>query len=344
MRHLVIGGAGFIGVNLAHHLLGVGETTIVLDDFSRRGARENAEWLQQAHADVKIVEADISREPGVLEALVSESDCVYHLAAQVAVTSSVEDPRRDFEVNALGTLNVLEAVRSQQPEAVVIYASTNKVYGQLEGIALEELPSRYAYADGRRGVSERQPLDFHSPYACSKGAADQYVRDYARVYGLKTAVLRQSCIYGPRQFGIEDQGWLAWFAIAACLGREITLCGTGKQVRDVLHVADLIDVILRAVDRVDIARGRVYNIGGGPQFALSLLEALDILEGELGEPVRRTFAKTRPGDQAIYVSQIDRAAKELDWSPRVDPRTGIGELVEWVRANRDLFVASYASY
>ena len=236
MRHLVIGGAGFIGTNLAHHLLDSGESVTVVDDLSRRGATQNAQWLQERHPRMHFVRADIRTDRTESQQLVKEADVVHHLAAQVAVTASVDDPRTDFEINLLGTLNVLEAVRQAGTDPILLFASTNKVYGQMETVPIEEGETRYTYTDGRAGVSEDQPLDFHSPYACSKGGADQYVHDYSRVFGLRTVVFRQSCIYGPHQFGIEDQGWLAWFTIATTLGRPLTIYGNGKQVRDVLHV------------------------------------------------------------------------------------------------------------
>ena len=341
MQHLIIGGAGFIGVNLAASLLADGEQVVVLDNFARAGTRDNAEWLRGSFPDAPIVEADIRHDVDALAEHVSTADAVYHLAAQVAVTTSVEDPRLDFAVNALGTLNVLEAARLENPRVPLVFASTNKVYGGLEDIPIAERETRYEYADGRAGVTERDPLDFHSPYGCSKGAADQYVRDYARVFDMRTVVLRQSCIYGPRQFGIEDQGWLAWFCIAAALGRPLTLYGSGKQVRDVLHVADLIALFSLAVERIEVARGKIYNVGGGPTRALSLLEAIELLEADLGE-IDYSFAPWRPGDQMVYVSDIAKARDELGWEPRIEPPEGIRELVAWVTANVDLFASRYA--
>ena len=264
MRHLITGGAGFIGVNLAESLLNDSDEVTVFDDYSRRGADLNAAWLKKRHPSVKLMKGDVRHDLDVLSSLVEEADVVYHLAGQVAVTTSVIDPRVDFERNLLGTFNVLEAVRQSRKPPVLIYASTNKVYGQMEEIDIDEGARRYAYGGGRVGISEKQQLDFHSPYGCSKGGADQYVTDYARIFGLKTIVFRQSCIYGPRQFGIEDQGWLAWFAIAATLGRPVTVFGTGKQVRDVLHVSDLIELMRHAVERIEVSSGSVYNVGGGP--------------------------------------------------------------------------------
>lgn len=341
MRHLVIGGAGFIGVNLAAQLAEQQEKVTVLDDLSRLGADQNAAWLESLHPKVRIVRADIRKGLPTLQRLVDEADVVYHLAAQVAVTTSVDNPRLDFEVNLLGTLNVLEAVRQSDTDPVLLFSSTNKVYGQLERLPVDEQERRYAFAGGRLGIAEEDPLDFHTPYGCSKGGADQYVRDYARVFGLKTVVFRQSCIYGPRQFGIEDQGWLAWFTIAATLGRPVTIYGTGKQVRDVLHVSDLIDLFQTAVDRIDVARGEIYNVGGGPEFSLSLLEALDLLSASLGAPIRPIFAAMRPGDQRIYVSDLGKVTRELGWKPRIAPEAGIDELVSWVTANRDLLATAY---
>jgi CDP-paratose 2-epimerase len=336
VRHLVIGGAGFIGVNVADRLLGDGDQVTIMDNRQRRGADENLSWLAERHPDVRLVEGDVRSDSELLERHVSEAEVVYHLAGQVAVTTSIEDPRADFDANALGTLNVLEAMRRASSEAVLIFASTNKVYGAMESVPVAEADTRYVYADGRAGVDEEQLLDFHSPYGCSKGAADQYVRDYGRVFGLRTVVLRQSCIYGPRQFGIEDQGWLAWFCIAAVLGQPITIFGTGKQVRDVLHVDDLIDLMTRIAERPEAATGRIYNVGGGAQHALSLLEALDLLGRELGGTIEYDGAPARVGDQPIYISDISKVSKELEWTPSRGTDEGIRELCDWVRSNRRL--------
>ncbi|MDX6493395.1 MAG: CDP-paratose 2-epimerase, partial [Gaiellaceae bacterium] len=243
----------------------------------------------------------------------------------------------DFEVNALGTLNVLEAARSGGRQPIVVFTSTNKVYGGMEDVEVVRAGTRYAYADLPMGVPETRTLDFHSPYGCSKGAADQYVADYSRTYGLRTIVLRQSCIYGQRQFGVEDQGWLAWFAIAAALGREITIFGDGKQVRDVLHVDDLVDLIGRAVAKSESVRAQVYNVGGGPEAAVSLLEAIGLIERHLGRPLDVSFSEARTGDQRIYVSDTRRARDELGWQPRVGVRDGIAQLMGWIEANRSLF-------
>lgn len=259
-----------------------------------------------------------------------------HEAAQVAVTTSVADPRADFEINALGTFNVLEAARQFTPSAVVIYASTNKVYGNMEHIAVREEPRRYVYADTPEGLDEAEPLDFHSPYGCSKGCAEQYVRDYSRIYGLKSVVFRQSCIYGTRQFGMEDQGWVAWFTIATVLGRPITIYGDGKQVRDILWVEDLVDLYLRAIERIDIAAGGIYNAGGGPENTLSLLELLDHLEHLSGRPIEKRFSDWRPGDQKVFIAHCGKASRELGWNPSVAPLEGVERLLKWVRDSREM--------
>jgi CDP-paratose 2-epimerase len=264
---------------------------------------------------------------------------VYHLAAQVAVTTSVKDPRNDFEVNALGTLNVLEAVRKFAADAVVVYASTNKVYGRMEDVAIVEGPTRYRYRDHPHGIAEDRPLDFHSPYGCSKGCGDQYVRDYARIYGLKTVVMRQSCIYGTRQFGIEDQGWLAHFCIAARHGRPITIYGDGKQVRDVLWIDDLVAAYDAAAGQIDVAGGQVYNIGGGPTNTVAAwAEFGPLLEDVAGAPIEVDFADWRPGDQPVYVSDIRKAQRDLHWWPHVPLDVGLRRLWNWVDSEIELCV------
>jgi CDP-paratose 2-epimerase len=279
------------------------------------------------------------RDAAALDAAVArhrDAEVVLHLAAQVAVTTSVEAPRHDFEVNALGTFNLLESIRRHAREAVLLYASTNKVYGGLEAEGVEEHQGRYRFARVA-GISEMQPLDFHSPYGCSKGAADQYVRDYARIYGLRTVCFRQSCIYGYRQFGVEDQGWVAWFTIAAVTGQPVTIYGDGKQVRDLLFVDDLLDAYDAAVARAEQVRGAVFNLGGGPLHTLSLLELVAMLEQLTGRPLRPSFAPWRPGDQPVFVADIARAGTALAWRPQVDVPTGLQRLYAWVEENRTLF-------
>jgi CDP-paratose 2-epimerase len=265
-------------------------------------------------------------------------DHVIHLAGQVAVTTSVADPRMDFESNALGTLNVLEGLRTRGLLPVVIYSSTNKVYGRVDALSPTVLrDGRYDYERLPNGVDEHAPLDFYSPYGCSKGAGDQYVRDYARVFGLPTVVLRQSCIYGPRQMGLEDQGWVVWFIISQVLGRQLTIFGDGRQVRDILYVDDLLDCYEAAIANIERARGNVYNIGGGPGNRLSLLELIALLEEMSGEKIDHRFADWRPGDQKVFVCDVRRAGRDLRWQPRTDLRTGLRALYDWVVENKPLF-------
>jgi len=340
-RYLIVGGAGFIGVNAAAHYAQQGHPVTVLDNFSRRGTQENVQWLQQEHPDVKVVHADIRTDRGILATEAAGCDVLLHLAAQVAVTTSVADPRTDFEINALGSFNVLEAARQAARPPIVLYSSTNKVYGGMEDLRVILDGNRYRYEKSRHGISEDRGLDFHSPYGCSKGAADQYVRDYARIYGLRTVVLRQSCIYGPHQFGIEDQGWVAWFALRSLLGEPVTIYGDGKQVRDVLYVDDLIKAFDAAIEQIDKAAGKAYNTGGGPRNTLSLLELLSLLEQINGSKTDYSFSDWRPGDQRVYVSDVRRARRELGWVPKTSPEDGLKHMLAWMAANRELILRVY---
>ena len=335
MKVIITGGAGFIGINAACRYLGRGDEVVILDNLQRAGAEDNLRWLGKLGTP-KFFASDL-RDPAAVNAIFRDfrdASLVLHLGGQVAVTTSIADPRFDFEVNALGTLNVLEAMRSNEMKAVLIYSSTNKVYGEMKQVEVIESPTRYEYAAMPHGVSEQMQIGFHSPYGCSKGAADQYVLDYHRVFGLDTVVFRQSCIYGTRQFGIEDQGWVAWFLIAAELGLPITIYGNGKQVRDVLFVEDLLDAFDAACANITAARGRVYNIGGGPSNAISLLDLIDHVDQIRGMKLEYVNREWRPGDQRIYVSDIRRAQSELRWAPRVPWRTGVETLHSWVAANR----------
>ncbi|MBX6366290.1 MAG: SDR family NAD(P)-dependent oxidoreductase [Gemmatimonadetes bacterium] len=337
---VVTGGAGFIGSNLADTLLTRGERVVVYDDLSRPGAERNLRWLVSRHPKRLQVEVGDVRDADRVKRVIARAHTVYHLAAQVAVTTSVADPAHDFSVNVGGTLNVLEAAREQGEPPVVLYTSTNKVYGELGGVGVSLNGTRYRFTDERRGIGEDQPLDFHSPYGCSKGAADQYVRDYARIFGMPTCVFRMSCIYGPRQYGTEDQGWVAHFVIAALAGRTLTLYGDGKQVRDLLFVEDLVEAMQRATSAARGHPGRIYNVGGGPRNATSLLELIGLLETVLGQPVPVRFAEWRPGDQRLYVTDLTRITRELDWTPRVTKEEGVRRLVEWVRASPSLLLAA----
>jgi CDP-paratose 2-epimerase len=338
MTIMITGGAGFIGCNLAAALLSSGERVTILDNLSRPRTEQNLLWLQQQFGDkVRFEKADI-RDQDAMNRLIPGHDVVFHLAGQVAVTTSVINPREDFEINALGTFNVLEAARSASTPPVVFYASTNKVYGGMEEVRVIEEEKRYRYADFPNGIPETQLLDFHSPYGVSKGTGDQYVRDYARIYGLKTVVFRQSCIYGPRQFGVEDQGWAAHFVIAAVMGRPISIYGNGKQVRDMLYVDDLVAAYLSALDRIDTVSGRIYNVGGGPENTLSIWSEFGPLLEELtGKKIAVTYGDWRPGDQPVYISDISKAERELNWKPQVSVADGIKRLVRWVEENRDIF-------
>jgi CDP-paratose 2-epimerase len=332
VRIVVTGGAGFIGSHLTHHLLDQGHTVAVIDSLSRAGSEKNAEWLRaQWGARATIHNVDV-RDRSAVDAVFANSspDLVYHLAAQVAVTSSVSDPRTDFEINAGGTLNVLEAAR--RCGAGVFFTSTNKVYGALESVGVVERDRRYEYADRPHGIDESQPLDFHSPYGCSKGAADQYVIDYARIYDMATMVFRMSCIYGERQHGNEDQGWLAHFAIAALKEDPLTIYGNGKQVRDVLHVSDLLRAFDRASTRIRRGEGQVFNIGGGMSKTLAVWSEFgEVLSSTLGFRPTVRFEQWRPGDQRIYVSDSRKAAEQLQWEPSVSVEDGVRRLVTWVK-------------
>ena len=334
-NELIIGGSGFIGINLAHTLLQKGKEVVIFDNFSRKGTRENFKWLEKEFPSIELVEADIRNDIGKLQEAIKRAKNIYHMAAQVAVTTSIKDPKKDFEINALGTLNVLESIRKTQSQALLIFASTNKVYGELIDEPVIEKEKRYEFEKLTNGINEQTPLDFHSPYGCSKGCADQYVRDYSRIYGLNTVVMRQSCIYGPRQFGIEDQGWIAWFTIATMLKKPLTIYGNGKQVRDVLNVEDLINVIINASSKPKKVNGQIYNIGGGIKNSLSLLELLDILEVNIGEKISYNFSKPRLGDQVIYISDISKVQKELNWDVKIDFKKGINKLIEWTIQNKE---------
>lgn len=334
---LITGGCGFIGSNLAAHYLDKGWEVVIYDNFSRLGAESNAAWLaDQSSGGLNFVIGDVRDFESLCKA-VPGADVVAHLAAQVAVTHSVTDPREDFEINAVGGFNLLEAVRGYGTDPVILYASTNKVYGELEGAQVLEQPTRYEFDGLEHGISEELPIDLHSPYGCSKGALDLYMLDYARIYGLKTVVFRQSCIYGPRQFGVEDQGWVAHFVISALLGRPIIVFGDGKQVRDVLHVRDLITAFEAAVERIEVSQGQAYNLGGGPINTLSLLELIERLEDKLGESLSVSFNDWRPGDQKAYISDIRKAKDDLGWEPLVGVGVGLSDLRQWVKANYELF-------
>jgi CDP-paratose 2-epimerase len=331
---LITGGAGFIGTNLTCRLLGEGQQVVVLDNFSRAGAEDNASWLSslpEARA-LEVVRGDV-RDAHLVDRLVGGAERVFHFAAQVTVTTSVVKPLEDFEVNARGTLNVLEAIRRSAARPWLLFTSTNKVYGALPSIALEQLGTRYqptASAVARSGIGEDQNLDFHSPYGCSKGVADQYVLDYARSYGLETVVFRMSCIYGTHQRGTEDQGWIAHLLRRVLARQPITIYGDGRQVRDILFIDDLIDAMQAAAEHGDTMVGKAFNVGGGPGNTISLLEALERIAALTGERPKLRFDTVRTGDQKYYVSDTTRFREATGWRPRVDVDQGLERLHVWL--------------
>jgi CDP-paratose 2-epimerase len=331
---LITGGAGFIGSNLAHRLLQAGEQVLLFDNLSRPGVRSNVEWLTRLYGSrVTLLTGDVRDAAKVAEA-VNAASMVFHFAAQVAVTRSLLYPLTDFEVNARGTLNVLEALRAMSSPPPLLFASTNKVYGSLKDVSLRDLGHRVEPEDPEirdAGISEARPLDMHSPYGCSKGAADQYVLDYARTYNLRTVVFRMSCIYGPRQFGTEDQGWVAHFLAQARREQPITIYGDGTQVRDVLFIDDLCAALLLARSRIHELTGMAFNIGGGPLSTVSLLEIIDLTETLYGKRAKVRFARQRPGDQRYYVSDCRRFSAWTGWSPRVAVPDGMERLHGWLR-------------
>ena len=338
-RYLITGGAGFIGSNLTKYLIDQGSHVTVFDNLSRRGTDTNLQWLQETLPKDKLtyISGDIRNSDSIKNA-VRNIDCIVHLAAQVAVTTSVTDPKEDFDINALGTFNVLEAARAQDKKPHVIYTSTNKVYGGMEEVKVVEGKTRYSYEKENFCVPESIPLDFHSPYGCSKGTGDQYVRDYARIYSIPTTVLRMSCIYGTRQFGIEDQGWLAWMAIACTVGKNISIYGDGKQVRDILFVEDLIRLIELVSNTPEKSSGEIFNVGGGLKNTISVWsEYGPMLEKELGRKIAVKFSDWRAGDQRIYVSDISKVKSILGWEPKVNVETGIHKMVTWIKNNPELF-------
>lgn len=333
---LITGGAGFIGTNLAHRLAEAGRRVIIYDNLSRPGVQGNLAWLRATYGErIAIVIADI-RDREMLAAAVRQASHVYHLAAQVAVTTSLTDPLADFDINARGTLNVLEAIRAAPRPPSLLFTSTNKVYGAITDLALRVTPTRYIPRPGSAAIAidEKRPLEFHSPYGCSKGTADQYVLDYARSYGLRTAVFRMSCIYGPHQCGTEDQGWVAHFLLQGLRGETITIYGDGRQVRDILYIDDLVDALRLAQEHIESLAGQAFNIGGGAANVTSLLELI----AEIASLHRRAppvqHGAWRTGDQLYYVSDHGRFSRATHWAPRVSAREGIARLYRWLAEHR----------
>lgn len=335
MKLLITGGCGFLGSNLATHAIEQGIDLCIFDSLYRQGSQSNLLWLREkgrfefVHGDIRNAN-DVQR---VIQRI--RPDAVFHLAGQVAMTTSIADPRMDFEVNALGTLNVLEAVRQHADQATIIYSSTNKVYGDLEQYAYEETASRYACVDRPNGFDEATPLDFHSPYGCSKGSADQYLRDYHRFFGLNTIVFRHSSMYGGRQFATADQGWIGWFCQMAAQTRAhkrsepFTISGNGKQVRDVLHAEDMITLYFSTLAHAPAASGQAFNIGGGIANSLSLLELFSLLEREIGQPLDYVKLPPRESDQRVFVADLGKIAALSGWQPRMSAADGVSHMLAW---------------
>ncbi|UUL82168.1 GDP-mannose 4,6-dehydratase [Sphingomonas qomolangmaensis] len=335
MKLLITGGCGFLGSNLSAAALKQGFDLTLFDNLSRLGSADNLGWLrQQGH--FQHVHGDIRNPNDVMRTIEDvRPDAVFHVAGQVAMTTSIANPRLDFETNAFGTLNLLEAVRAHAPEATIVYSSSNKVYGDLEWVDYQETDTRYVDPARPQGLGEDTPLDFQSPYGCSKGAADQYMQDFARVYGLRTVVFRHSSMYGLRQFGTFDQGWIAWFCAQAVktkhglLNAPFTIAGNGKQVRDVLEAKDMERLYFAAVRHIDKAAGQVFNVGGGMDNSLSLLELFGLLEECIGMPLAYEKLPARYSDQRIFVADLAKAKRLLDWQPQVGTREGIAAAVAW---------------
>ncbi len=337
MNILITGGCGFLGSNLAAHTLAQGHQLVIFDNLCRDGSRENLEWLS-AQGAFNYIHGDIRNAHEVNRAICGcPPDAVFHLAGQVAMTTSIANPRIDFETNVLGSFNLLEAVRQHASHAAVMYSSTNKVYGDLEQYTYRETDTRYECIDRPNGFDEKTPLDFHSPYGCSKGAADQYMLDYARIFGLKTVVFRHSSMYGGRQFSTYDQGWIGWFCQQAVateqgnLAQPFTISGNGKQVRDVLHGDDMISLYFSALEQIDAVQGKAFNIGGGIANSLSLLELFDLLEDFSGEKLSYIKLPPRESDQRVFVADVTQARSHFGWEPKVAARDGVKRMLEWVR-------------
>ena len=335
---LITGGAGFVGSNLAHRLLSNGHRVRLLDNLSRAGVERNLRWLIETHGDLVDIEVPDVRNLSIVKQAVKDASQIFHFAAQVAVTSSLVDPIEDFEINARGTLNLLEAIRAVDNPPPLIFTSTNKVYGNLAELQFIKQANRYAPLDDvirERGINESRALDFHSPYGCSKGAADQYVTDYARTYQLPALVFRMSCIYGPHQYGNEDQGWVAHFVIRSMSGKPITIYGDGMQVRDILFIDDLVDAFLLAQQHMQKLAGNAFNIGGGPTNSISLLELLDLLGEVHGGDLSVRFEDWRAADQRYYVADTSKFRGLTGWQPRVPVHEGVRRLYEWIRTGDD---------
>lgn len=337
MKYLINGGCGFLGSNMAAHYIEMGDEVIVFDNLYRFGTEKNLEWLNSIEGNFRYIKGDI-RNIYEIENVIKEEkpDVIFHFAGQVAMTTSIENPYMDFEINVKGTINVLESVRKYSPETIVCFSSTNKVYGDFEYINFEENELRYFSKDYGNGFDETIPLDFQSPYGCSKGSADQYMLDYARIFGLKTIVFRHSSIFGGRQFATKDQGWVGWFCQKAyeikhgISNKKFTISGTGKQVRDILFGTDLIECYKLAIKNINKTKGQVYNIGGGMKNSFSLLELFKSLECNLGIKMDYEELAWRESDQKVFVADTSKAKRDFGWEPKIDKYEGIRKMYEWV--------------
>jgi CDP-paratose 2-epimerase len=341
MKLLITGGCGFLGSNLASDSMFRGDEVLIFDNLSRNGSRKNLEWLQ-AQGKVSFEHGDIRNQNDINRVVnLFKPDAIFHLAGQVAMTTSITNPRMDFEINALGTLNLLEAVRAYVPYSIVVYSSSNKVYGDLMQFNYEETKVRYKCIEKPNGFDETTQLNFQSPYGCSKGSADQYMLDYARIFGLKTVVFRHSSMYGGRQFATYDQGWVGWFCQKAFeskylkKGSEFTISGNGKQVRDVLHGEDMKRLYFAAVQNIEKAKGQAFNIGGGFENSLSLLELFQILENVSGVKLRYTKLEVRESDQKVFIADISKARRILNWEPKISSIDGVQRMFNWVEENNN---------
>lgn len=336
MKLLITGGCGFLGSNLASDAINRGDEVIVFDNLSRNGSRTNLVWLE-SQGKFNFEYGDIRNQNDITRVIQSyRPDAIFHLAGQVAMTTSIANTRMDFEINVMGTFNLLEAVRLYNKEAIVVYSSTNKVYGDLEQFTYSETDFRYKCVDKPNGFDETTQLDFHSPYGCSKGAADQYMLDYARIFGLNTIVFRHSSMYGGRQFATYDQGWIGWFCQKAFeeknkkLPEPFTISGTGKQVRDVLHGDDMKRLYLAALNHFETARGQVFNIGGGLSNSLSLIELFNMLENKAQVKLNYIKIPVRESDQRVFIADIEKAKLVLNWKPEVTSAEGIEKMFNWI--------------
>lgn len=337
MKLLITGGCGFLGSNLAAHGIAQGLDVCVFDSLCRQGGDLNLAWLR-THGRFEFVHGDIRNSNDVSRLIMQwRPDVIFHLSGQVAMTTSISNPRLDFEVNALGTLNVLEAVREFSDQTMVVYSSTNKVYGDLEQYGYDETATRYVCSDRPNGFAEDAALSFHSPYGCSKGAADQYMQDYARIFGLKTVVFRHSSMYGGRQFATYDQGWIGWFCQKALEAKRgisdgFSISGNGKQVRDVLHAEDMISLYFKVVEKIDLVRGDVFNVGGGLENSLSLLELFAKLESMLGVKLKYSMLPVRQSDQKVFIADISKAQNLIGWRPVVSVDEGLARMLAWLES------------